>query len=354
MGLAVDVQRIHWGGGLMSNSGDSRDLVVVDSLPLDSWTGAAARGLDARREREKIISSVLKSGADFGIIPGTNKPTLLKPGAEKIADSLNLWPDYVCEEKVEDWNTPLFFYRYRAILRSRGSNSPVASGIGSCNSMEDRYRWRKAERSCPSCKKDAIIVGKAEYGGGFLCFKKKGGCGAKYADTDERITSQLQGRVVNDDVFSLVNTIDKMAQKRALVAASLNLGFSEHFTQDMEDLAVRVAEPPPQAEPASYDPVWDDATAAVPEPDAPGDAQEPALSKVKQALHEELSEFSPKQRDALIRKYSQVVGADGKAGPVVESLDKMLSPAISEKWAATTLGRIREARKVKAASEGAA
>lgn len=325
------------------------ELATVEPRTLDSWTGAAARGLEARQEREAIIARVLKPGADFGIIPGTQKPTLLKSGAEKIADSLNLWPDYVCEEKVEDWDKPLFFYRYRAILRSRGSNSPVASGIGSCNSMEDRYRWRKAARLCPACHKDSIITGKAEYGGGFVCFKKKGGCGAKYSDADQRITSQPEGRVANDDVFSTVNTIDKMAQKRALVAASLNLGFSEQFTQDMEDLTK-----PAPAEGNAPDPAWDDPSAPQPEPDAPGDAQEPALSKVKQSLYDEIRDFSPKQRDALVRKYSQIVGDDGQPGPAVESVDRMLSPAISEKWAATTLGRIREARKSKAASEGVA
>ena len=33
---------------------------------------------------------------------------------------------------------------------------------------------------CPLCGKDAIIQGKPEYGGGWLCYKQKGGCGAKF------------------------------------------------------------------------------------------------------------------------------------------------------------------------------
>ena len=33
---------------------------------------------------------------------------------------------------------------------------------------------------CPVCGKDAIIQGKPEYGGGWLCYKQKGGCGAKF------------------------------------------------------------------------------------------------------------------------------------------------------------------------------
>jgi hypothetical protein len=37
--------------------------------------------------------------------------------------------------------------------------------------------------TCPECgKSKAVIKGKAEYGGGWLCFGKKGGCGAKWQD----------------------------------------------------------------------------------------------------------------------------------------------------------------------------
>jgi hypothetical protein len=38
---------------------------------------------------------------------------------------------------------------------------------------------------CPACKKSgAIIKGKAEYGGGYVCFTKKQGCGAKFSDAE--------------------------------------------------------------------------------------------------------------------------------------------------------------------------
>ena len=218
-------------------------IARVESVPLTEWGGAAKRGLEARQERERIIGSVLKEGIDYGTIPGTPKPTLYKAGAEKIADSLNLYPDYQPIGIVEDFEKPLFFYRYRCLLRQRGSEAIVATGIGSCNSMENRYRYRKAERRCPKCGQSAIIKGKAEYGGGFICFKKKGGCGEKFKDDAQEIVSQSVGQVVNEDIFTLVNTIDKMGQKRALVAANLNLGFSEQFTQDVEDMGHEPDEP---------------------------------------------------------------------------------------------------------------
>src|SRR3972149_5854697 len=140
-------------------------IASIEAAPLTEWGGAAKRGLEARQERERIIGSVLKEGIDYGTIPGTPKPTLYKAGAEKIADSLNLYPDYQPIQVVEDFEKPLFFYRYRCLLRQRGSEAIVATGIGSCNSMEDRYRYRKAERKCPKCGQAAIIKGKAEYGG---------------------------------------------------------------------------------------------------------------------------------------------------------------------------------------------
>jgi hypothetical protein len=39
-----------------------------------------------------------------------------------------------------------------------------------------------AKTLCPECGADAIIKSKEEYGGGWLCYKKKGGCGAKFQD----------------------------------------------------------------------------------------------------------------------------------------------------------------------------
>jgi len=213
-------------------------LAVVEATPVavsEKWGGAAERGLIARREREKIIAEVLKEGPDYGIIPGTDKPTLLKPGAEKTVDSLNLWPDYEPVRVVEDFEKPLFHYAYRCVLKERGSNIVVESGMGSCNSMETKYRWREGQRLCPKCGKATIIKGKKEFGGGWLCFAKKGGCGSKWGDGAKEIEGQKVERVANEAVFDQVNTIDKMAQKRALIAATLNLGFSQHFTQDLED-----------------------------------------------------------------------------------------------------------------------
>ena len=57
------------------------------------------------------------------------------------------------------------------------------------------------------------------------------------ARNDKAITEQQTGRVPNPDTADQVNTILKMAEKRALIAATLiAVNASDYFTQDIEDL----------------------------------------------------------------------------------------------------------------------
>lgn len=187
-----------------------------------------------------IREQVMEEGEHFGVVPGTSgKPTLYKPGAEVLCAAFALYPEFEALNEVTNWDAdePFFFFRYRCTLKSRDGRFTVGSGIGSCNSREKKYRWRSAERICPHCEKPTIIKGKEEYGGGWLCWYKKGGCGAKFDDGDPAIEGQEVGQVPNPDIADQVNTIDKMAQKRALVAATLvAVGASNFFTQDVEDL----------------------------------------------------------------------------------------------------------------------
>jgi hypothetical protein len=45
----------------------------------------------------------------------------------------------------------------------------------------DNY-GRPPAKKCPSCGVEAVIPSKPEYGGGFVCYAKKGGCNAKFND----------------------------------------------------------------------------------------------------------------------------------------------------------------------------
>jgi hypothetical protein len=201
-------------------------------------------GLAAAR-REAIVEftkKLMAPGIDYGTIPGTGtKPTLLKPGAEKLTSLFGLEPTFVKEEIELDWTgrdhdgEPFFYFQYRCELRQ--GETLAGCGLGSCNSWEKKYRYRNAAIVCPNCGKEAVIKGKAEYGGGWLCWAKKDGCGSKWADGDPTIEDQPRGKVPNDNPADLVNTIDKMAQKRALIAATLiAVNASEFFTQDIEDM----------------------------------------------------------------------------------------------------------------------
>jgi hypothetical protein len=183
-----------------------------------------------------FVKEQMQEKIDYGIIPGTNgKPTLLKPGAEKLCRLLNLNPTFSLINSIIDFDKPVFYYHYQCSLYH--NSELVGQGDGSCNSYEKKYRYRKAELTCPSCGQPTVIKGKEEYGGGYLCYKKKGGCGAKFKDNDEQITNQTVGLIENPDIFDQVNTIQKMAEKRALIAAVLcTVGASEFFTQDLEDM----------------------------------------------------------------------------------------------------------------------
>lgn len=192
----------------------------------------------------EFVSRVLREDVDYGVIPGTEKRTLLKPGAEKLTTFFGLSTRFRLLERIEDWTgdehggEPFFYYLYRCQLL-RG-DLLIAEADASCNSRETKYRWREAQRTCPACGQAAIIKGREEYGGGWVCFRKRGGCGAKYADGDESIEGQQTGRVFNPDICDQVNTIQKMAQKRSLVGAVLiAVNASEFFTQDVEDFPAR-------------------------------------------------------------------------------------------------------------------
>jgi len=187
------------------------------------------------QELQAFVREVMVEGEDYGTIPGTEKPALYKPGAEKLCEIYGLIQVPTVVNRIEDWDAPHFHYEVRCDLVSKRTGRVIGTGFGSCNSYESRYRWRMAERTCPLCHREAIIRGKEEYGGGWLCFRKKGGCGAKFEDSDPAIIGQLVGRVANEDVCTLVNTLLKMAKKRALVDAVLSVTRSSGlFTQDEE------------------------------------------------------------------------------------------------------------------------
>lgn len=186
---------------------------------------------------QDLMSKVMQNKQHYGIIPGTPKPTLYKAGAEKLNFTFRLAPKFKLEKSdLKDGHR-----EYEIICELYHINSGLfyGAGVGSCSTMEVKYRYRESKRKCPACSLETIIKGKKEYGGGWVCFKKKGGCGVKYADDDPAIIDQKIGHIENPDLADQYNTILKMAKKRALVDATITAcAASDIFFQDLEDLNV--------------------------------------------------------------------------------------------------------------------
>lgn len=214
-----------------ATNGTQHALVQVSSV----FAPLTPRDLVARAKLiEDAIGSVLKNEMHYGTIEGCgDKPTLFKPGAEKLCLMFGYRPELLI--KLTELGNGHREYTIHCTLRDFNGNF-AGQGIGSCSTMESKYRWRKAGRKCPKCGKEAIKVSKYD-DGGFYCYAKIGGCGAKFPATDTAITGQIVGRVENEDIADQYNTCLKMAKKRALVDATLTAtAASDIFTQDIEDL----------------------------------------------------------------------------------------------------------------------
>ena len=188
---------------------------------------------------EQLATRVLKEGAkegtgDYGVFPGTKQKVLFKSGAEKLCTVFRLGANYSIEKFQTFPDDDHVVYTVRCTLRNQANGIEVGSALGLCSSKETKYRYRSGSRKCPKCGAEAIIKGKAEYGGGWLCFAKRNGCGEKFKDGDHSIEGQDTGKIENPDIADVENTVLKMAEKRAHVAATLNaLGISSLFTQDI-------------------------------------------------------------------------------------------------------------------------
>lgn len=228
-----------------------------------------------------LRDQVFKKDLDYGVIPGTgNKPTLLLPGMEKLMRALHLRAEYVEKSRIEDFDNNRIYYRYECRLIDYETGACVSTAIGSANSYESKWRWRDQKRTCPNCGKETI--NKSKYPPknrpneepGWYCFAKSGGCGKEFSAKDTAIIDQQVGRVENPDIFDQMNTIDKIAQKRALGSAIKGAAnVSEFFTVDLEDFTpydtrnvvegtytVVEPEPPTQSQPATPAPVSGGAT----------------------------------------------------------------------------------------------
>ena len=226
-----------------NGSNQAHALAIVqehtDLLPMPVQVAQIVARVDAVKE---IVSKVFKGGNHFGEIPGTAKNkdgtakmVLLKPGFDTLCMAFQFSPEFIKQpETVETDKFINIVYKCRIIHSPTGRI--IATGDGSCNSKEEKYRWTTSARKCPTCQGEFIRTSKPTDTQGFYCWKKLGGCGATFAKGCPEIENQPEGRKENDNPWNFHNTLTKMAQKRAGMAAIITAcGLSSDFTQDMED-----------------------------------------------------------------------------------------------------------------------
>jgi transposase-like protein len=217
------------------------------------------RGQDRIRriQRELMVGPTPDNpeGEDYGVIPGTKKPTLLKPGAEKICSIYGLVPTF---EPVwiegDGVTSPHLRVRMTCSLHLGHSKGPiVGEGLGAANSWERKHRWRSADRACPSCGAEGTVRRSSYPNKGGRYVGEKGwwckDCRTNWDDPAEpEIVEQQTGQIENKDPYEVENTLLKMAKKRAHVDATLTAtATSGLFTQDVED----APPPPPRTAPAT-------------------------------------------------------------------------------------------------------
>ena len=107
----------------------------------------------------------LKRDTDFGVIPGTKKPSLFKSGAEKVATAYGLCQRYSIESKIEsfDGKTPMFYYMVKCDLVKiiDGQEYTIVSAFGSSNTNEKRNGfnspWDAANGTIKMAQKRALV-----------------------------------------------------------------------------------------------------------------------------------------------------------------------------------------------------
>jgi hypothetical protein len=150
-------------------------LSIIENVNLQQIQGT----LTKIAQFQQLVQNQLKQNHDYGIIPGTPKPTLLKPGAEKILMLMGLRSEFEIVDSTRDFEKGFFQYQVRCKLY-RG-DTLITEGLGAANTKERKY--------------------------------------------------------LKQDPYTIDNTVLKIAKKRALIDAVLLVAsLSEVFTQDLEDM----------------------------------------------------------------------------------------------------------------------
>ena len=177
---------------------------------------------------QEIMANTMKDKMHYGTIPGCgDKPVLLKPGAEKLILTFRMDPQV--EVEVIDLPGDHREYRCKTTLYSISTQNRLGSGIGTCSTMERKYRYRldNTNKEVPKNywdTRDKELIG----GKGFK---------TKKVEVKGRDVWMIMHEVEHDNPADYWNTCAKMAKKRSLVDAVLTVtAASDIFTQDIEEM----------------------------------------------------------------------------------------------------------------------
>lgn len=226
--------------------------MALASLPEEAFTALVVHIQKAKARVSQIKQAVMKNGSHYGTIPGTPKPTLLQPGAQVLLDLFGLHPELKSSVTYGDGTaSPEITVISQCLVHSLDLSGPVmCAAEGACTSWEKKYRMRSA-LACPECGGKLRRSRQKEE---WYCWDKDGGCGSVFPLNDQRIMDAKMVVGANPDAYDLLNTLVKMSNKRALVAAALlATNSSDEFTQDLEEGAVK-PQPGQQPKPAASRP----------------------------------------------------------------------------------------------------
>ena len=192
---------------------------------------------------QELMKDVMHEDEHYGIIPGTKKKSLYKPGAEKLSMVFRLAPKY--EMKSKDLGDGHIDVTSTCVLIHIPTGATMGEGIGSCSTMESKFRYRNVsgydvlDEPIPNDSKD----NKAAY--------RKQGFGMKKDDDLGWVWVKFRSseKQENPDIADSYNTVRKMAKKRSHTDAILTvLAASDIFTQDYDEDADHPESQPPDYE----------------------------------------------------------------------------------------------------------
>lgn len=162
---------------------------------------------------QEVMKAVMKPDIHYGVIPGTDKPTLYKQGAEVLCMAFRVSDTY----SVEDLSTAdMVRYRVTCTGSHQMTGTVLGTGMGEASSGEEKYKWRKAWDD-------------------------------EFEATPENLRRVKMGKYktkqVRTEPADLANTILKMANKRAKIAMTINVtACGDMFGQDLEDMDAALRE----------------------------------------------------------------------------------------------------------------